>query len=421
MIYALYDGHARAFAPFRHHAAFAAALLRGAGGEASPAMRRMLAGLELFAGLRTTHERPAFGLGRVRLGNREVEVTEEAVHRTPFATLLRFRKDAPVRQPPVLLVAPMSGHFATLLRPTAEALLPDFDLHVTDWHNGRHIPLAAGRFGFDDFVGHVMAFLRVMGEGAHVLAVCQPSVAVLAAAALMHEDREPARPRTVTLMAGPIDTRMNPTRVNRLAATKPMSWFERHLVSTVPFGSRGAGRRVYPGVAQLAAFMSLNIARHVAAHENYWRSLAAGDSEAAEAHRRFYEEYFAVMDLPGEFYLETIGRVFQTHDLPQGRLTFHGRPVQPRAIRRMGLMTVEGEKDDICGLGQTMAALDLCPSLPTSMRSYHLQTGVGHYGVFAGKRWQQDIYPRVRTMMQSFSQGSVQPGQVPLRQHPRSG
>lgn len=403
MIYSFYDGHARALAPLRHQAMLAAAMMRGAGAGAAPAMRRLLAGLDLFAGLRTTHDRPDFGLQRTLLGNREVAVSEEAVHATPFGTLLRFRKDAPVRQPPLLLVAPMSGHFATLLRPTAETLLPDFDLHVTDWHNGRHAPLSAGPFGFDDFVAHIMAFLRVMGEGAHVLAVCQPSVAVLAAAALMHEDRDPARPRSVTLMAGPIDTRLNPTLVNRLASGKPLSWFERNLIATVPFGSRGAGRRVYPGVTQLTAFMSLNIARHIAAHETYWRNLAAGESEAAEAHRRFYDEYFAVMDLPAEFYLETVGRVFQTHDLPTGRLTWRGRPVQPRAIRRMGLMTVEGEKDDICGLGQTMAALDLCPSLPTSMRSHHLQTGVGHYGVFAGKRWQQEIYPRVRAMMQSYS------------------
>lgn len=403
MIYSFYDGHARALAPFRQQAMLAAATLRIAGADSAPALRRVLAGLDLFSGLRTTHDRPPFGLERVVIGNREVEVKEEAVYSTPFGTLLRFRKDTPLRQPPVLLVAPMSGHFATLLRPTAETLLPDFDLHVTDWHNARHVPVSTGRFGFDDYVEHIMAFLRAMGGGAHVLAVCQPSVAVLAAAALMHEDRDPARPRSVTLMAGPIDTRLNPTQVNKLAAGKPLSWFDRHLIANVPLGSSGAGRRVYPGVTQLTAFMSLNIGRHIAAHETYWRNVATGETEAAETHRRFYDEYFAVMDLPAEFYLETIGRVFQTHDLPTGQLVWRDRPVEPRAIRRMGLMTVEGEKDDICGLGQTMAALDLCASLPTSMRSHHLQTGVGHYGVFAGKRWQQEIYPRVRAMMQSYS------------------
>ncbi len=266
----------------------------------------------------------------------------------------------------------------------------------------RDVPLAAGTFDFDDFVEHIMQFVRAMGDGVHLLAVCQPSVAVLAAAALMHEDRDPRRPRSVTLMAGPIDTRLNPTRVNQLAASKPMTWFEKTMISTVPFGSRGAGRRVYPGVMQLTAFMSLNMGRHITAHETYWRNLAAGEREAADAHRRFYDEYFAVMDLPADFYLETVERVFQTHDLPTGRLAWRGRPVQPRAIRRMGLMTVEGEKDDICGIGQTMAALDLCSSLPTTMRSHHLQTGVGHYGVFAGRRWQHEIYPRVRAMMQGY-------------------
>ena len=402
MIYALYDSHARALAPFRGQAEWLASMMRGVGGDGSPPLRRLMAGLDLFSSVRTTHDRPAFGLNRTMMGNTEVAVEEEAVMSTPFGTLLRFRKDTPVRQPPLLLVAPMSGHFATLLRQTAETLLPDFDLHVTDWHNGRHVPLAAGAFGFDEFVEHIMQFVRAMGDGVHLLAVCQPSVAVLAAAALMHEDRDPLRPRSVTLMAGPIDTRLNPTKVNRLASSKPMTWFEKNMISTVPFGSQGAGRRVYPGIMQLTAFMSLNIARHIAAHETYWRNLATGEREAAEAHRRFYDEYFAVMDLPAEFYLETVERVFQTHDLPTGALTYRGRPVRPRAIRRMGLMTVEGEKDDICGIGQTMAALDLCSSLPTTMRSHHLQTGVGHYGVFAGRRWQHEIYPRVRAMMQGY-------------------
>ncbi|WP_255568730.1 polyhydroxyalkanoate depolymerase [Neoroseomonas alba] len=402
MIYAFYDSHARALAPFRGQAEWLAAMIRGAGADQSPALRRLLASVDLFANVRTTHKRLPFGFDTVMVGNREVAVAEEVVTSTPFGSLLRFRKDMPGRQPPLLLVAPMSGHFATLLRPTAEVLLPDFDLHVTDWHNGRDVPLSAGRFGLDDFAEHVMIFLRAMGEGVHVMAVCQPSVPVLVAAALMHEDREPQRPRSVTLMAGPIDTRLNPTRVNRLAASKPMAWFERHMIATVPFGSRGAGRRVYPGITQLTAFMSLNIGRHITAHETFWRNVAQGDIEAAETHRRFYEEYFAVMDLPAEFYLETVEKVFQTHDLPRGELRFRDRPVQPRAIRRMGLMTVEGEKDDICGIGQTMAALDLCSALPTTMRSHHLQTGVGHYGVFAGKRWQNEIYPRVRAMMQGY-------------------
>jgi poly(3-hydroxybutyrate) depolymerase len=403
MIYALYEAQRLAMDPLRQQAGGLAALMRAAGAAAAPAMRRTIAAWELMASIRTTHRRPDFGLATTRMGNREVAVREEVVRSTPFGSLLRFAKDAPGRQPPLLLVAPMSGHFATLLRDTAETLLPDFDLYVTDWHNARDAPVSAGRFGFDEYVEHIMDFLRAMGEGAHVLAVCQPSVAVLAAGALMHEDRDPARPRSMVLMAGPIDTRMNPTKVNVLAGSKPIEWFARNLIATVPWTAPGAGRRVYPGLTQLTAFMSMNIGRHIAAHETQYRNIANGDTAAAEAHRRFYEEYFAVMDLPAEFYLETIERVFQTHDLPDGRLTWRDRPVRPAAIRRMGLMTVEGERDDICGIGQTMAALDLCSGVPVSMRSHHLQTGVGHYGVFAGRRWQQEIYPRVRAMMHSFS------------------
>lgn len=403
MIYALYETQRLAMDQFRQHAGGLAGLMRAAGAEAAPAMRRTIAAWELMASIRTTHRRPDFGLATTRMGNRTVAVREEVVRTTPFGSLLRFAKDAPGRQPPLLLAAPMSGHFATLLRDTAETLLPDFDLYVTDWHNARDAPVSAGRFGFDEYVEHIMEFLRAMGEGAHVLAVCQPSVAVLAAGALMHEDRDPARPRSMVLMAGPIDTRMNPTKVNVLAGSKPIEWFARNLISTVPWTAPGAGRRVYPGLTQLTAFMSMNIGRHIAAHETQYRNIANRDTVAAEAHRRFYEEYFAVMDLPAEFYLETIERVFQTHDLPDGKLMWRDRPVRPGAIRRMGLMTVEGERDDICGIGQTMAALDLCSGVPVSMRSHHLQTGVGHYGVFAGRRWQQEIYPRVRAMMHGFS------------------
>lgn len=403
MIYALYETQRLAMDQFRQHAGGLAGLMRAAGAEAAPAMRRTIAAWELMASIRTTHRRPDFGLATTRMGNREVAVREEVVRSTPFGSLLRFAKDAPGRQPPLLLVAPMSGHFATLLRDTAQTLLPDFDLHVTDWHNARDAPVSAGRFGFDEYVEHIVDFLRAIGEGAHVLAVCQPSVAVLAAGALMHEDRDPARPRSMVLMAGPIDTRMNPTKVNVLAGSKPIEWFARNLISTVPWTAPGAGRRVYPGLTQLTAFMSMNIGRHISAHETQYRNIANGDTVAAEAHRRFYEEYFAVMDLPAEFYLETIERVFQTHDLPDGKLMWRDRPVRPGAIRRMGLMTVEGERDDICGIGQTMAALDLCSGVPVSMRSHHLQTGVGHYGVFAGRRWQQEIYPRVRAMMHGFS------------------
>lgn len=357
--------------------------------------------LETFGHAGITHRRPAFDIGPVRVGNRFVEVTEEVVAATPFASLLHFRKDAEIRLPRVLVVAPMSGHFSTLLRGTVQVLLQDHDVWITDWHNARDVPAAAGRFGLDEFVEHVMRFIAAIGPGGHVLAVCQPVVAVLAAVALMAEDHDPNSPRSLTLMAGPIDTRQRPTEVNRLAQAQPIAWFERMLIDRVPWRHRGAGRRVYPGMLQLAAFMAMNLGRHMSAHHQQVWHLADGEVAKAAMHRRFYDEYFAVMDLPAEFFLETVAAIFQEHALPRGHLTWRGRPVRPEAIRRTAVMTVEGERDDICGIGQTMAALDLCRSVPVTMRRHHLQTGVGHYGVFSGRRYAQAIYPRVREMIQA--------------------
>ncbi len=348
-----------------------------------------------------THRRPAFGIGPVRVGNRLVEVEEEVVAATPFASLLHFRKDIGIRLPRVLVVAPMSGHFSTLLRGTVQVLLQDHDVWITDWHNARDVPEAAGRFGLDEFIEHVMQFMAEIGPGGHVLAVCQPVAAVLAAVALMAEDRNPCSPRTMTLMAGPIDTRQHPTKVNRLAQIQPIAWFERSLIDRVPWRHAGAGRRVYPGMLQLAAFMTMNLERHTRAHHEQVWHLADGEVAKAAMHRRFYDEYFAVMDLPAEFFLETVATIFQEHALPEGRLAWRGRPVRPEAIRRTAVMTVEGERDDICGIGQTMAALDLCRSVPVTMRRHHLQVGVGHYGVFSGRRYAQAIYPRVREMIQA--------------------
>ncbi|WP_043362143.1 polyhydroxyalkanoate depolymerase [Belnapia sp. F-4-1] len=356
---------------------------------------------ETFGHAGVTHSRPDFGIGPVRVGNRLVEVREEVVAATPFASLLHFRKEIDIRLPRVLVVAPMSGHFATLLRGTVQVLLQDHDVYITDWHNARDVPPEAGRFGLDEFVEHVMRFIEKVGPGGHVLAVCQPVAAVLAAVALMAEDRNPCSPRTMTLMAGPIDTRQHPTEVNRLAKTRPIAWFERRMIDRVPWRHRGAGRRVYPGMLQLAAFMAMNLGRHMAAHHHQVWHLADGEVAKAAMHRRFYDEYFAVMDLPAEFFLETVAAIFQDHALPEGRLAWRGRPVRPEAIRRTAVMTVEGERDDICGIGQTMAALDLCRSVPVTMRRHHLQTGVGHYGVFSGRRYAQAIYPRVREMIQA--------------------
>jgi len=359
------------------------------------------AACEVFGHATVTHHRPAFDIPSVRCGNREVAVTEEVVARTPFASLLHFRKDMEAPLPRVLVVAPMSGHFATLLRNTVQVMLQDHDVFITDWHNARDVPLADGPFGLDEFTETIIGFLEAIGPGGHVLAVCQPVVAVLAAVALMAEDHNHASPRSMTLMAGPIDTRVRPTKVNELAQSKPMEWFERTLIGRVPWRFPGAGRRVYPGILQLTAFMAMNLERHQQAHREQFHNLVAGNAAKAGAHRRFYDEYFAVMDLPAEFYLETVRTVFQDHALPLGQLRFRGRVVRPEAIRRTAMLVVEGEKDDICSVGQAMAALDLCRSVPVTMKRHYLQTGVGHYGVFSGRRWREAIYPRVREMIQA--------------------
>ncbi len=403
MLYGVFEARQNALNPLRRAARGSADLL-GTLAARHPLLDpvhaiRAFAGVFGHAGI--TQARPAFEIGPVRVGNRLVEVQEEVVASTPFASLLHFRKDVDQPLPRVLIVAPMSGHFATLLTGTAKVLLQDHDVFITDWHNARDVPLAAGRFGLDEFIEHVMGFLQAIGPGAHVLAVCQPVVAVLAAVALMAEDRNPASPRSMTLMAGPIDARQHPTQVNRLATSRDIAWFERHLIDRVPWRHKGAGRRVYPGATQLAAFMQMNIGRHIKAHQDQFWALFDGDAPRAQQHRRFYDEYLAVMDLPADFFLETVQTVFQDHALAKGELEWRGRRVRPQAIRRTAVMAVEGEKDDICGIGQTMAALDLCASVPVTMRRYHLQTGVGHYGVFSGRRFAQAIYPRIREMIQA--------------------
>ncbi len=353
-----------------------------------------------------THARPSYGIEAVRIGNREVPVTEEAVLSTPFGTLLRFRKDVISEQPRVLVVAPLSGHFGTLLRGTVRTLLNDHDVYITDWHNARDVPLSAGRFGFDDYVAHLVQFLEAIGPGAHLVAVCQPCVQALAAAAVMAESRNAAHPASMTLMAGPVDTRINPTKVNELATSKPIEWFERNLIATVPRRHAGAGRRVYPGFVQVGAFMSMNAARHMHGHLDLFWHLAEGESaqeskaKAAQI-ETFYDEYFAVLDLAAEFYLETVKTVFQDATLAQNKLTFRGAPIDMRAIRKTALMTVEGERDDICAVGQTMAAHDLCTGLKPFRKRHHLQAGVGHYGVFSGRKWESQTYPLVRSFIQA--------------------
>jgi poly(3-hydroxybutyrate) depolymerase len=364
------------------------------------ASRQAAATCRLIELTEVTHRRPPWRIDTVEVAGEPVPVHEEEVLRTPFATLLRFRKEGAAGQAKVLVVAPMSGHFATLLRDTARTMLADHDVYVTDWHNLRDVPLAAGRFGLDEYTAHLIAFLAAIGEGAHMVAVCQPCVAALAATAIMAEDAHPATPASLTLMAGPIDCRISPTEVNRLATSKPIEWFESNLVSHVPWRYAGAGRRVYPGFMQLTAFMSMNRERHLHAFADYWRHLVDEEFEKAEATRVFYEEYMAVADLPAEFYLETVRLVFQEYALPKGELHLLGRRVDPAAIRRTALVTVEGERDDICAVGQTLAAQDLATSLRPYLRTHYVQAGVGHYGVFSGRRWQQQIYPVLRNVIQ---------------------
>ncbi len=403
MIYQNFQTYADIIAPLRGLASMASAALRNpVPGVSRSAVQRAVAALcELTARAGLSHRRPDFGIEQVMVGNRPVAVREVEIHHTPFANLLHFKKEMDGVQPRVLLVAPMSGHFATLLRGTAQTMLAEHDVYITDWLNARDIGLKHGRFDFDDFIDHIITFLEVLGPGAHVVAVCQPCVAVLAAVAVMAEEDHPATPRSMTLMAGPIDTRINPTEVNHLATSRPLSWFDRNLIDVVPSRYDGAWRRVYPGFTQLAAFMSMNINRHIKVQLDLFCHLANGEEEKAAAIRKFYDEYLAVMDLPAEFYLETVRSVFQEHALPLGQLEWRGRRVNPRAIRRTALFTVEGERDDICAVGQTLAAQELCSGLRPYMKRHHVQTGVGHYGVFNGQRWGRLIYPMLRNVIYS--------------------
>jgi len=401
MIYQHFQTYSDMAGPLRAAANFAAAALT----HSPPGIPRNIlvsavaAICELIARAGLSHRRPDFGIDGVTLDERLATVREVPIHRTPFCTLLRFEKDLAKVQPRVLLVAPMSGHFATLLRGTAETLLADHDVYITDWHNARDVSLQDGGFGFDDFIDHLITFLEVLGPGTHIVGVCQPCVAVLAAVAIMAEDSHPAQPRSMTLMAGPIDARINPTEVNRLATSRSITWFEQNLIGYVPFRYAGALRRVYPGFVQLAAFMSMNLDRHIKAQIDLLCHLANGEEEKAATIRKFYDEYLAVMDLPAEFYLQTVDTVFQQHALPLGQFEWRGRRVDPRAIRRTALFTVEGERDDICAVGQTLAAQELCSSLRPYMKRHHVQTGVGHYGVFNGQRWKNYIYPMLTNVI----------------------
>jgi poly(3-hydroxybutyrate) depolymerase len=372
----------------------------------TPLGRGAAAGLELYERATRRYAKPEFGITTTKIGTRTVDVTEETVWASPFCRVVHFKRDVcpaiSASQPRLLLVAPMSGHFATLLRGTVEAFLPNHAVYITDWQDARNVPVAAGRFDLDDYTDTLIAIFRHFDRDLHVLAVCQPSVPVLAATALMEEDGDPAVPRSLILAGGPIDTRINPTAVNVLAQDKGIAWFERNVITSVPWPLEGCGRAVYPGFLQLSGFMSMNLIRHAQAHRDMFMHLVRGDGDSAVKHRRFYDEYLAVMDLTAEFYLQTIDSVFVRHLLPRGLMTARGRAVDLSAIRRPALMTVEGEKDDITGKGQCRAALELCTGVPPTRKSHFECPAVGHYGIFNGARFRHEIAPRVSAFVRSY-------------------
>ncbi|HEU4804217.1 MAG TPA: polyhydroxyalkanoate depolymerase [Nitrobacter sp.] len=374
--------------------------------------KTVAAGCELFERTTRRYGKPEWGLHETEINGVRTPIEIRPVWEKPFCRLLYFDRIhvRPLRAPPprVLLVAPMSGHYATLLRGTVEAFMPTHDVYVTDWTDARMVPVSEGRFDLDDYVDYLIEMLHVLGGNVHIIAVCQPSVPVLAAVSVMEAKRDPDVPLSMTLMGGPVDTRKNPTAVNNLAAEKGTDWFRNNVITKVPFPHPGVMRDVYPGFLQLNGFISMNLDRHMAAHKSLFKNLVKGDGDLVDKHRDFYDEYLAVMDLTAEYYLQTVELVFVKHALPKGEMAHRGRPVDPSTITRVALMTVEGENDDISGLGQTEAAHALCTSIPDSRRAHYVQKGVGHYGVFNGSRFKSEIVPRINDFMQSNAKHPAQ-------------
>ena len=356
----------------------------------------MASALRVFANFYEERGKPAFGIAAVTVEGRTHPVAEEVVLEKPFGALRRFKREGLDKDAPrLLIVAPMSGHYATLLRGTVARMAERHEVWITDWADAKTVPLEAGHFDLDDYIDYLIEFLHFIGPGAHVLAVCQPSVPAFAAAAVMGADRDPCRPATLTLMGGPIDTRASPTSVNDVAVRRPLAWFANNVVATVPLNYPGAGRPVYPGFLQLAGFLSMNLESHMLSHYEMFKHLTLGDQESADSTKRFYDEYLSVCDMTAEFYLQTIEHVFQKHSLPRGEFVHRGKPIDPDAIRDTAILAIEGERDDISGIGQTHAALDLVPHLPAAKKKYHLARDVGHYGIFNGSKWRDRIAPVV--------------------------
>ncbi|WP_377299064.1 polyhydroxyalkanoate depolymerase [Rhizobium sp. SGZ-381] len=368
--------------------------------------RTYAAGLEVFERMTRRYGKPEFGLPFTTVDGETVAVTEKVVWAKPFCDLLHFERALPKERqadPKILVVAPMSGHYATLLRGTVEALMQGADVYITDWQDARNVPVTEGLFDLDDYIDYIIEMLHHLGPDTHVVGVCQPSVPVLAAAAVMEAAGDPLAPASMTLMGGPIDTRINPTAVNQLAQDRPLKWFKDNVIMTVPWPQAGFMRPVYPGFLQLSGFMSMNLDRHVVAHKEFFQHLVKNDGESAEKHRDFYDEYLAVMDLTAEFYLQTVDTVFIKHSLPKGEMMHRSVKVDTAAIRNVALLTIEGENDDISGIGQTKAAQTICPNIPDSLREHYMQPDVGHYGVFNGSRFRREIAPRILAFARTHS------------------
>lgn len=405
MIYQIHEMQHAALSPWRSWAELNSQLFGSPFSLLSyiPASKKIAAACEVMLRVTNRYEKPEFGLKETKVGGKTIAVAEEVVHTEAFCRLLHFKRDTTRDDPRVLVVAPLSGHHATLLRDTVRALLPNHDVYITDWANARVVPLSEGPFHFDDYVEYVQQFIRLLGPDLAVMSVCQPTVPVLAAIALMAQDNDPLVPRTMTMMGGPIDTRINPTSVNDFATQHDIDWFKNKVISRVPAKYPGFMREVYPGFLQHAGFVAMNPMRHFQAHVDFFDHLVQGDGEGAAAHRRFYDEYNAVMDLPAEYYLETLERVFMEHHLPRGEMHVAGRLVEPQAIRKTALFTIEGELDDISGPGQTLAAHELCSGIPARKKQHMLAPGIGHYGIFSGRRYREMICPQIAEFIRAHT------------------
>ena len=415
MFYQLYEMNHAAMAPVRMMAELSRLAFRNPLNPLSHTVvgRSIAASMEVFERSTRRYGKPAFNLPETVVDGRTVPVVEKVVWSRPFCNLLHFQRILPPGHPPdpkILLVAPMSGHYATLLRGTVEALMKGAEVYITDWTDARMVPLSEGSFDFDDYVDYVIEMIRFLGPKTNLVAVCQPSVPVLAAVALMEADKDPCAPATMTLMGGPIDTRVSPTAVNELAKSKSLDWFRDNVIMQVPWPQPGFMRSVYPGFLQLSGFMSMNLDRHMISQKDFFWHLVKNDGEPAEKHRDFYDEYLAVMDLTAEFYLQTVDQVFIRHSLPKGEMMHRGQRVDTTAIRRVALLTVEGENDDISGVGQTEAAQTICTNIPDHMRMHYVQPDVGHYGVFNGSRFRKEIAPRILSFARQHAMGEVKSG-----------